>query len=126
MPHLDNMQVAPFNNTFDRLAIIEHKDHKCLRLHLLLEVKQFSVAAVLLIRGDAGVLMGEQRRRLTARLLSAAGGSIRQPGANKFARAGTRRRMGLGYVQGGSADWVGHVYHSDSMDATSQGFTKKS
>jgi hypothetical protein len=71
MPHLDNIEVAPFNNTFDALAVIKYEDHGRLRLHLLLKVEELSLAAMLMIR-SAAVLVGEQEGGRAAGLFAGA------------------------------------------------------
>lgn len=87
MTHLNNMQVVPLDNPFYPLAIIEYEDHHGLRLHLLLKVEQFGLAAGLGMRHDAGILMREQLCGLAIQRLARDGGCIREPWTHKLARS---------------------------------------
>jgi hypothetical protein len=87
MAYFDNMQVAPLDNTFDALAVVEYEDHGGLGLHLLLKVEELSLVAVLMI-GDAGVLVGEQGGGLAAGLFAGPGGWFGEAGTHQLARPG--------------------------------------
>ncbi len=62
MADLDHVAVVPFDDPFDRLAIIQHDGHLRLRLDLLLEVKDLGVRTLLPdLIGALGGVVGSQR-----------------------------------------------------------------